>query len=187
MSVRWITLVASLLAACAQAAEPAAAPAAPPAATPAAPAPKVPAFVANAPMGTGHCDPSEHAVFSCEVSGKRYLSLCTDPEFTQLQYRFGDPEKPDMRSPASSSVSEFHYGHVAWAHGEEHNVWFVNEGHTYKVVSAVGGGGPTGDDGASNNYVGVRVIKDDKELAFVKCVKTPAADFLANLDGVLAP
>lgn len=182
MRESWITVVALFMAASAQASEPTAAPAPAPAA-----APKVPAFIENAPMGTGHCDPSEHAVFSCEVSGKRYLSLCADPEFTQLQYRFGDPEKPDMRSPSSSAVSEFHYGHVAWAHGEEHNVWFVNEGHTYKIVSAVGGGGPTGEDGAANNYVGVRVIKDDKELAFVKCVKTPAADFLANLDGVLAP
>ncbi len=155
--------------------------ASPTAAAPAAPKP--PAFLENAPMGVGHCDPSERAVFSCEAAGGKYISLCADDAFTQLQYRFGKPEFADLRAPASSAPAAFHYGHVAWAQGEEHSAWFVNEGHTYKVVSAVG----SSMGGDANNYQGVKVIKDDKELAFVKCAKFPQADYLMLLDGVLAP
>lgn len=181
-----------LAGACAQASEPApvGAPAAavPPPAAPAAPAappaaPKVPAFLADAPMGVGHCDPSERAVFSCDAGGGKYISLCTDDGLTQLQYRFGKPEFADIRAPAGSLTSDFHYGHTAWAQGEEHSVWFVNEGHTYKVVSAIG----SSMGGDANNYQGVKVIKDDKELAFVKCAEFPQADYLMLLDGVLAP
>lgn len=173
-----------------EAAAPPATPAATPAPTPAAAAPEAPAapaaapgappaFLATAPMGVGHCDPSERAVFSCATGKGKFLSLCSDDTLSQLQYRFGDPESPDLRAPASSSPSEFHYGHTAWVRGEEHSVRFTQDGHTYTVVSALGG------DGAENNYSGVKVTKDDKELAFVKCVDAPVADNLQLLAGVL--
>lgn len=159
---------------------------APAAATPADAAPTAsqsPVFLENAATGLGHCDDSEKALFSCDVGGGRHLSLCTDDTLSQLQYRFGDPEFADIRAPASSLVSEFHYGHVAWAQGEEHSVSFTNEKTTYKVVSAIGGG----MDGEANNYNGVKVIERGNEIAFVKCEKTPAADYLMLLDGVLQP
>lgn len=146
---------------------------------PSAPPPSPPAFLANAPDGVGHCDPSEKAVFSCATGKGKYLSLCTDDTFSQLQYRFGKPEFADLRAPAGSQLSDFHAAHTAWVRGEEHSVWFENEGHRYTVVSAVGG------DGAENNYTGVKVTKDGVQLAFVKCTEVPQADNLQFLVGLL--
>jgi hypothetical protein len=190
MRITWVaSLVIVLGTACGEGGGPPAASgpaavAAPPPTAPAPTAPGTPAFLENAVTGLGHCDDSEKALFSCAVGGGRHVSLCTDDTLSQLQYRFGNPEFADIRAPSSSAVSAFHYAHVAWAQGEEHSVSFVNEATTYKVVSAIGGGGM---DGEANNYNGVKVIEGGKEIAFVKCADTPAADYLMMLDGVLKP
>ena len=135
-------------------------------------------WLAVALAGTGHCSDEEVVQFSCEAKGGKHISLCSDADVTKLQYRYGKPAAIELSAPDDASPKSFTAGHTTWARGEEHSVSFEREGHTYKVVYAIG----SGIDGPSNNYAGVKVIKGDEELAFVQCT----GEVTENLAG-LAP
>jgi hypothetical protein len=136
-----------------------------------------PSWLAEVVQGVGHCIGTERALFSCASASGKHISLCSDDTLDTLQYRFGPKGTPELVGPADGAISAFTGAHTAWAKGEEHSVRFTNEGTAYGVVSAAG----SGIDGPANNYMGVKVNRGGKELAFVQCTDGGEADYLSLL------
>lgn len=174
------TLVVALwLSACGTSADEASQPpAAPEPATEApapAPAPEQPA--AEAPQALteplGHCVPGEVAVFSCPVRGGKIASVCASRADAGarwwLQYRFGPAGAPELSWPEPGSPPAIRYWEQSAMTSSTRALWFEREGHNYMAYdSDCFGRGST--DGICEGFVGVRVRKDDKDVAELPCV-----------------
>ncbi|TNE87996.1 MAG: hypothetical protein EP330_17065 [Deltaproteobacteria bacterium] len=149
-----------------------------------APAPEVAATPPSAPtlpaMPT-HCAEGETVHFACAVKGDKVVSLCGVGD--AMQYRFGKLGAVELAAPAKPSKEAFGYAHEAWVRAEADAVRMVNEGVSYWLVDKIGGG--AFGEGDMNNFTGVVVVEDGKELARLPCVG-PTETRISGLESQLA-
>ncbi len=84
------------------------------------------------------CEASEKVVLTCELKGsKKMLSLCAGASFpapgASLQYRFGAPEKIELRYPEghSNARKAFLYSATGYSGGGEAHIRFTNGAYDY--------------------------------------------------------
>jgi len=115
-----------------------------------------------------HCASSDKTWYECTVKGDKVVSLCGDEKPTWLQYNFGPIGKPELIYPKEKAgIDPFGFAHETWIRSEADAIRFVNEGHVFLLVdkSCSGARG----EGEMNNFQGVVVSKDAKELARLRC------------------
>lgn len=125
----------------------------------------------RAPAADDSCiDP----LFSCETARGKFIQICSVEEeagrrWSQIQYRFGPIEKPELVYPADSSKggSLLFFSHESKKGMYEVTVRFTNGNYTYRVYSVADDKG----DGAA----GVTVSDNKgKLLSTVSCIERPS-------------
>lgn len=112
-------------------------------------------------------------LFSCEAARGKFIRVCAVEEeagrrWSQIQYRFGLIEKPELVFPVDSSkgASLLHFSHETNKGVYELTVRFTNGRFTYKVFSAADRNG-AGDAGVT--------VSDQagKLLTTIDCIERP--------------
>ncbi|KDM90357.1 hypothetical protein [Photobacterium galatheae] len=91
---------------------------------------------------TSLCDDTEMAEFSCQLTNKKYVSLCESPEIKMLQYKYGTSgkvelvypnqyEAPIKWQPFESTIVSFERGQYKYRIDSQHKgyVLFVTKGN----------------------------------------------------------
>lgn len=141
------------------------------------------ALAAKAPLNASLCAADERVYFSCQTGkGSKRIALCgqvkgaADGARGFLQYRFGTREHPEMIYPGSrdESLEKFTYGGAYQKLGrmESKEIRFHNGSFDYTVYKMSYPLGDAESDGYAHE-AGVRVAKDGKEVATVKCGGEP--------------
>lgn len=139
---------------------------------------------AKAPLNASLCAADERVYFSCqaEKSAKR-IALCGQVKGLTgggvhgfLQYRFGTREHLEMVYPSSrdDSLEKFKYGGAYQKMGrmESKEISFHSGSFDYTVYTESYPLGDAESDGYADE-AGVRVARDGKDLATVKCGDKP--------------
>jgi hypothetical protein len=141
------------------------------------------ALAAKAPLNASLCAADERVYFSCQVGkGSKRIALCgqvkgaADGVRGFLQYRFGTREHTEMIYPSSrdESLDKFTYGGAYQKLGrmESKEVSFHSGSFDYTVYTSSYPLGDAESDGYARD-AGVRVVRDGKEVATVKCGGEP--------------
>jgi hypothetical protein len=125
---------------------------------------------------------ADHVVFACPTDNGKQILVCQSEG--HVQYRFGAPAFQELVFPADSSPMRFTLEDRNYAQSQATVLAFENEGFVYEVTDAIGGGG---ENGASNNFQGVYVLKGGKTVATVGCSASPETDWDAIRALVPAP
>lgn len=154
-------------------------------------------FLAAAPMFVGagsvmaadaapsHCGADEKTYFSCST-GKKLISVCGSRNLTAktgyLQYRFGVAGKPELILPSGkeSPVKHFTFSNSLGTSAGSAVLTVGLGKFRYEVYSNYVIRGPEDDS------QGVRVNRDGKEVADVRCKATSVND-LSNLENLGLP
>ena len=112
-------------------------------------------------------------LFSCVTARGKFIRICSVEEevgrrWSQIQYRFGTIEKPELVYPADADkgAPPLFFSHESKKGLYEVTVRFTNGGYTYRVFSVADDKG----DGAA----GVTVSsKNGKLLSTVACIERP--------------
>jgi hypothetical protein len=138
---------------------------------------------AGAPLKPSLCSADERVYFSCQADkGAKRIALCGQvkgsPDGVRgfLQYRFGTREHPDLVYPSSrnESLEKFTYGGANQKLGrmESREVSFHSGSFDYTVYTMSYPLGDAESDGYGHES-GVRVARDGKDVATVKCGSEP--------------
>jgi hypothetical protein len=117
------------------------------------------------------CKPSETVVFECRT-GAKLVSVCAARG--TLQYRFGKPEKPELKLPdPPSAPSQAATGDtVAFSGGGGAWLRFHKGDYAYVVYTGIGKWGPHGEPHTKD---GVAVERAGKLVSNVKCTGKPTS------------
>lgn len=116
------------------------------------------------------CTVVETAVFSCQVSGDKTVSLCASVDLSEhvgtLTYRFGRPGRLELVFPKAPMHPKevFRRGTIGSAGGSGDFLSFSRGPYTYTLWADIG---PAGE------HAGVAVFKDGQALVSLPC-RTPA-------------
>lgn len=133
-----------------------------------------PAGADSAPPGL--CTSAETTYFACPTTAGRVIALC-GAGGRSLQYRFGRPDRIELRYPptAGDSASRFRHAQYARHQVERVEVAFSNEGVDYAVFDYTEG---------RKRRAGVRVTGTSGKEHELACAR-PAQSRLAELKGVV--
>ena len=135
-------------------------------------------------------------LFSCETARGKQIRICSVEEeagrrWSQLQYRYGAIEKPELVYPADSSkgAALLFFSHTSKNGIYELGVRFVNGGYTYRVFSVAndkgeGAAGVTVSDGKGKLLTTISCNK--RPLVFPSYLQRALACDLANPHGKAA-
>jgi hypothetical protein len=158
---------------------------------------RVPLLLALACLRPAFADDTCTApLFSCEAARGKFIRICSVEEaagrrWSQIQYRFGPTEKPELVYPADSSkgASLLYFSHESKKGVYELTVRFTNGRFTYKVFSAAdsrgeGGGGVTVSDQTGKLLTTIDCI--ERPYVFPAYLRRALACDMANPHGKVA-
>lgn len=126
-------------------------------------------FVAPTALGTPPtlCATDEESLFAC-TTGKKLVSVCASKGWStdrgHLQYRFGQPGKPEIVIPSSATTTPMEsaqYGVLTFSGGGGAYLRFRRNGYQYVVYTAI--------SGSWGDRAGVVVEKESKRISSIKC------------------
>ena len=135
-------------------------------------------------------------LFSCETARGKFIRICSVEEeagrrWSQLQYRFGAIEKPELVYPADANrgASLLLFSHESNKGLYEVTVRFTNGGYTYRVFSVaddngVGAGGVTVSD--NNGKLASTVACIERPYIFPSYLRRALECDMANPHGKAA-
>jgi hypothetical protein len=124
--------------------------------------------IASAEVELSNCHKKEEIFFSCST-GKKIISFCSSPKGIHpgyLEYRFGTPEKIELRYKAAEGYidKKFSRANILGASGASTEIWFKNNEFSYIL----------GDPIKGNSTL--EIVKQKKIIARLVCEK----DFSGN-------
>jgi len=134
------------------------------------------------------CAADEHVIFSCVLrQPAKIVSMCASKDLTNekgyLQYRFGMPEKIELKFPQdrTNTQQQFEYSHYFRARVDMTEINFTVNGVSYSVFDDYNGEEKpeVSEQGVSINWPGT----NKKEVRYL-CSSKPKADY-ADLQDVL--
>jgi hypothetical protein len=126
----------------------------------------------------GHCLVTEKVYFNCAVGrakkskGARVVSLCGSPNLqaadSQLQYRFGRIGTIELKYPEDMNPRQFAFIEISYVRSWGREVSFSIGDNRYSLRSM--SGSSHSGEAEGNNFRGVSVSKNDRELVSLSCV-----------------
>lgn len=143
------------------------------------------ADAAAAPAEKTHCQMGETVVLSCQVTGRKIVSLCSSGPATapQLAYRFGTGRRIELVYPAPGNAGAFYRTSAPLIGGGIATVGFSRGGYDYSVYakSSQPGGAAGGGGGDPEFEDGLIVSRGGKRLRTLVCADG-GAGFRQSID-----